>query len=282
MKRRRRKAAAAFLAAMLLISGAALASETGCRAQEAESAGAESAEEANTGDYGWVQDGAGLLTSDEAKELDDACAAVSGKYDVGVSVVTTWDFGGGDIKGWQQGIFDEYGLGLGTDDSGIMLAVSMAGRDWGIEGFGDARAAFNEYGRNRIGELIVEDLSDGNYYAAFSSYVSMADEFLEANAQGAPYSEDNRYQESVSIALIILVSLALSFVVSLVIVLIWKKGMNTRVLKEGADEYIKADSFKLSRSSDVFLYHTVSRTEKREDKGRGRTSSNSSGTSGKF
>lgn len=38
-----------------------------------------------------------------------------------------------------------------------MLAVSMAGRDWGLVGFGTAQEAFSVYGRELIRERILDD-----------------------------------------------------------------------------------------------------------------------------
>lgn len=50
-------------------------------------------------------------------------------------------------------------------------------------------------------------------------------------------------------------------------------------------EYLKEGSFYLSNRSDLFLYHTVSRTKRPESNsssGGGSMHSDSSGTSGKF
>jgi len=232
---------------------------------------------------GWVTDDAELLTREEAAELERMCAEVSQSYNVGVSVVTTENFGGGDIKDWQRKIFAERGLGLGENDSGVMLAVSMSERDWGIVAFGDAISAFTTYGREQMGERIVPKLSDGEYYEAFSEYVRLADKFLLAASEGEPYSEENKYREPVSKVLIVFVSFVLSFVVSLLVVLYWKKGMDTRVRQNAAGAYLREGSFRLTRSSDRFLYHTVSRHARpKSDSGSGSMSSDSSGTSGKF
>ena len=110
---------------------------------------------------GWVQDDASLLSSEEEDALEKECARVSEVHGMGVYIVTTQDFGGGDIKNWQRQIFTEYGLGADCADSGVMLAISMAARDWGLVGFGEAQGAFTTYGRERMGELILDDLSDG-------------------------------------------------------------------------------------------------------------------------
>ena len=81
------------------------------------------------------------------------------------------------------------------------------------------------------------------------------------------------------------VSFLLSLGISAAVVIAWRKGMNTRVRQNGAMEYLKAGSFHLSNRSDLFLYHTVSRTKKPEQhssSGSGSMRSDSSGTSGKF
>ena len=52
---------------------------------------------------GWVQDDAGLLTSDEEKALESECRRLFKIYGTGVYIVTTPNFGGGDIKDWQIG-----------------------------------------------------------------------------------------------------------------------------------------------------------------------------------
>ncbi len=234
---------------------------------------------------GWVQDDAGLLSSEEEEALERECARVSELHRTGVYIVTTPDFGGGDIKNWQRQIFAEYSLGADCSDSGIMLAVSMAERDWGLVGFGAAQEAFTTYGRERMGEKFLDDLSDGEFYDAFEKYVSMSEEFLTEAEKGTPYTEDHPYGEGWRIPLIIGVSFLLSFLVSLAVVLSWKKSMNTRVRRDGAMEYLREGSFHLHDRSDRFLYHTVTRskreTEDHSGSGGG-MSSDHSGTSGKF
>lgn len=158
---------------------------------------------------GWVQDDASLLSSEEEDALEKECARVSEVHGMGVYIVTTQDFGGGDIKNWQRQIFTEYGLGADCADSGVMLAISMAARDWGLVGFGEAQGAFTTYGRERMGELILDDLSDGEFYDAFARYVFMADDYLTAYEEGKPYTEDHHYGEGWRIPLIIGVSLSL-------------------------------------------------------------------------
>lgn len=234
---------------------------------------------------GWVQDDAGLLTSDEEDALEAECGRLFQIHGTGVYIVTTPNFGGGDIKDWQRQVFSQYGLGADSAGSGVMLAISMAERDWGLVGFGSAQEAFSTYARERLGSLILDDLSDGEFYEAFSGYLSIADDYLSAAEEGKPYTEQHRYREGWRFPVIFGVSFLLSLGVSAAVVIVWRKGMNTRVRQEGAMEYLKAGSFHLSNQSDLFLYHTVSRTKRPENNssgGSGSMHSDSSGTSGKF
>lgn len=234
---------------------------------------------------GFVQDDAGILTAEEEEALEEQCSGIFKEYRTGAYIITTRDFGRGDIKNWQRRIFTECSLGAESSGSGVMLAVSMAERDWGLVGFGAAQEAFTTYGREVIGERILGDLSDGEYYDAFSRYLSMTDEYLAAAEEGKPYTEEHPYGQGWRIPAIIGGSFLLSFVVSLGIVLSWKKSMNTRVRQDGAMEYMKAGSFHLLNRTDQFLYHTVSKTkrpEKTHSGSSGGMRSDHSGTSGKF
>lgn len=249
-------------------------------AAEPESRGDES------GFEGWVQDDAGLLTAQEEDELEAECGRIFYEYGTGIYIVTTLNFGGGDIKNWQRQVFSEYDLGAGSEGSGVMLAISMAERDWGLVGFGAAQEAFSTYGRERLGKLILDDLSEGDFFEAFSKYLSISEDYLAAWEKGSPYTEKHRYGEGWRIPLIVGVSFLLSLIVSVSVVMSWKKGMNTRMRQNGAMDYLKAGSFCLTDQSDMFLYHTISRTHKPQNNssGSGGSSmhSDSSGTSGKF
>lgn len=236
---------------------------------------------------GWVQDEALLLTSEEEKMLEQECERIFKEHQTGVYVVTTRNFGSGDIKEWQRQIFDEYDYDAACGGNSVMLAISMAERDWGLVAFGTAQDAFSVYGRERIGELILDDLSEGEFYAAFSRFTSISEDYLTAAEAGKPYTEKHKYGEGFRIPAIIAVSFILSLLISLVIVFSWKKSMNTRVRQSGAMAYLKEGSFRLYNQTDQFLYHRVSRTKRQKESLSGSGSSGTvhsdrSGTSGKF
>lgn len=233
----------------------------------------------------WVWDQAELLTAEEVEALNETCQEIAEKHEVGVSIVTVEDFGGGDMKEWQRRLYEEYEFGAGDSDSGVMLAVSMSERDWGMVAFGDAQSVFTTYCRERIAGAFLDDLSEGNYYDSFSTYLELCDEFMTAAEEGNPYSEEEPYKEGMPIPVIIGAAFLISLLVSLLIVMSWKKSMNTRVQQNAAAMYFEEESFALTKNTDMFLYHTVSRRAKPKDNGSshsGSMHSDHSGTSGKF
>lgn len=213
--------------------------------------------------------------------LEDRCERIFQEYRAGVYIVTVEDFGGGDIQEWQRLIFEEYDdFSEACGGNGVMLAISMAERDWGLVAFGTAQDAFSTYRRERIGELILDDLSDGEYCDAFLTYVSIAEDYYEEAEEGTPYKEEYRYNGDGQISVIVLVSFLLSLIVSLMIVLSWKRSMNTRVPQSGAMGYLKDGSFRLYQQSDQFLYHLVRKTERQKESSSGSSGGTRSGSGG--
>lgn len=233
---------------------------------------------------GWIQDGAGLLTETEEERLEEKSREILSEYGISVVILTTERFEGSDILDWERRLFAEQSLGRGGSGSSLILGVSMAERDWGITAYGEAERIFGAYGRERIGEEILDALSDGDYYDSFDTFLDMADTFMSDAGEGKLYSESNHYRKRLNPAAVILGAAVLSFVVSLLVVLSWKRGMNTRVLQNGAGAYLKRGSFRLTNRSDIFLYHTVNRTrrQKNENHRSGSMRSAGNGTKGKF
>lgn len=242
----------------------------------------------NPDENGWILDEAGLLTDSEEEALEEQSEQIFSKYGVSAVIVTTNRFEGSDILDWERRLFAEKGLGAGEKNSGLMLGISMAERDWGITAYGEAESIFGAYSRETIGGEVLEYLSDGDYYDAFCTYLDMTDIFLADAREGKIYSEAEPYKKKWNPVIIILGSFAVSFVVSLIIVATWKKAMNTRVLQNNAGAYLEQGSFMLTNRSDIFLYHTVNRSRRQKENrsssggGGGSMHSSGNGTRGKF
>mgnify|MGYP003283208164 FL=1 len=84
------------------------------------------------------------------------------------------------------------------------------------------------------------------------------------------------------------ISIVIGVLLALIIVGSMKGKLKTVRAQAAANSYLKKDSLNITESSDLFLYHTVTRSEKQKDSDSGSsTHTSSSGTthgggSGKF
>lgn len=175
--------------------------------------------------------------------------------------------------------------GYGSDDenSGIILMVSMEERDWHIYIQGEARVAINDYGFEFISERLVSWLSEDDYEEGIIYYVDDLELFFEAYDEGEPYGSDNRLRTWDMIVVYFGGAIIGSVILSLIIVLIMRAGMNTAKPQPYAREYVKKGSFALTNQQDLFLYtNTVRKAipKSSSSSGGGGSSSGSRGGSG--
>ena len=83
------------------------------------------------------------------------------------------------VKGFGEELFSSYDLGLGDDNCGILLILSMAERDYGLVAHGDfANAAFTDYGKDKLSEAFLDDFGDDNWYSGLSDYLDKSESML--------------------------------------------------------------------------------------------------------
>jgi len=242
-----------------------------------------------------VYDEAGLLSHDEMAELLSYAEEVSEAYECDVIVYTVDDFSGGDAASYAETVFTDSGYGWGDDESGVMLFISMAERDFVILAHGFGNIAFTDHGKAELEAAFLPDLSDGDYHAAFKSFIYTCEEFLELARNGEPVDvvspggNDYYYgYEEESSALNIPVLLIVPTIVAGIAVLIMRASMKSAKMQRAADAYIPAGGFKLTGRSDIFTHRTVNRVRRPDppkSSGGGGTRVNSGGfssRSGKF
>ena len=149
-------------------------------------------------------------------------------------------------------------------------------RDYWISTSGRAIKILNSYALKKLKADAVKFLREDNYYEAFNSFLENWTRFLLLEAKNRNYNFF--YQWNVVLVLIgWLISLAIGFIV----VLSWKKGMNTALLKTQADAYMISGSLAFNEKTDKFLYSVVTKTERQQDdspsSSGGRTHTGSSG-----
>mgnify|MGYP004666792595 CR=1 FL=1 len=180
-------------------------------------------------------------------------------------------------------------FGYGDSRDGILLLISMENRDWAISTCGYGITAFTDAGLKYIAEQMKPKLSNDDFAGAFKIFAEQCDDFITQARTGAPYDKSNLPRKPLS-PMWFVGSLVLGVISALAIVNGMKAKLKTVRSKAVADSYVKKNSLELRENSDLFLYHTVTKTPKKSsessDSGSG-THTSSSGTthggaSGKF
>lgn len=230
-----------------------------------------------------ILDEVGYLDSKQLEELSEKLEEIRQKYNFDVAIVTEDSLTSEDAESSADDIYDYNGYGAGENDDGILLYICSSTREYHITAYADGERVFNENGIEYLKKNIQPHLEDDNYYLAMKTYIDLADELLEMDANGEPFNEK---QYDVSYVVMVIVGAVL---IPLLIAFVMMKSklaqMKTAVENNYAANYIKPGSKQLTVSRDMFLYSNIIRTEKpKNNSGSHRSSSGRShgGGGGRF
>jgi len=210
-----------------------------------------------------VIDEAGLLTEEQAIALNTRLQSISSTYNTQIVLGTMEALENTDIDQFIEYVYDELEMGYGESRDGVLLLVCMDPREYRILTNGMADDAIGSSGIEQISDLIVSDLSDGNYADAFNIFADRCEYYLDGHLNGFPFEAGTN----------LLIALAVGLVVGVIVALILKGQLKSVYKRNEADVYVKPGSMQLTVSNDLFLYRTVSRQKKA-------SSSSGSGSSG--
>lgn len=241
-------------------------------------AAAEGMEEGFTSEYLRLMDTADLLSDAEEEKLLAALDEVSERQELEVAIATTDTLDGSDIVSYADDLYDYCGFGYGPEKDGILLLISMEDSDWYISTCGYGITAFTDAGIEYIGAQMKDDLSGGNFAAAFQTFIQSCDEFITQARTDRPYDKSNLPRKPMS-AIWVPISLIAGIAIAVITVKGMKAPLKTVRFQPQAKNYIRDGSLNITESHDLFLYRTVNRTEKpkKEDSGSS-THTSSSGT----
>lgn len=238
-------------------------------------------------------DSAGLLSEGDAAQLLSALDTASGTAGMDVVVVTTDRLGELSAAEFADDFYDRAGYGTGEDKSGVLLLVCMGTRDVYISTKGQAIQVFDDFAIDFILDSIISDLGSGDYYSAFADYAGLCAGMAENYDQPSSYSSQDGDYYGYGGSVVYtkapfnasskgILSLVIGFIAALISTGIMKRKLKTVRKQTNASEYVVPGSLNISRSRDVFLYHTVNRVRKPEQNrsggGRSTTHFSSSGS----
>ena len=215
-------------------------------------------------EYDLVVDDANLLTGDEMQTLNEKAWRLSQENNMEFVVYTAPSAGGKEAADFTDDFFDYNNYGYGPGHDGIVLCLMMAERDYWMSTKGAAIYAFTDYGIKKIGEDIVSDLSEGNYYRAFDIFLDDCAYFVKEANENIPFDTNHEYGGvPLTLAQKLMRALPVGGVLSVIVTLLgmgkMKSGLHTAHRKHGAYQYVRQGSLQLTRVADIFLYHTVHR-----------------------
>ncbi len=239
----------------------------------------------------FVTDSAGLLTAQEKAGLAARAEEISSKYGVGVYIVTVPDYqkyvSGGDAFDAAKKIYDQAKLGYGSGREGVLLLLSMADRDYCLLANGDyGRYAFSDAGRQKMDDFFLDDFGDDKWSSGFSDYLTWADRYLAAAAEGKPYGSLRAPGSDGLDPMILLGILAAVLLIPLalagLVVAVRTSRMKSVAAGTEASAYV-AGGLQLTERVDQFTFvtHTVRHIEQ-DHGGSTESSGSASGTVGKF
>jgi len=238
---------------------------------------------AASGDF--VVDGGLVLTDQQSQELSALAREITEKYQCDVRIYVVDDMGTDDAYAYAKMVYRENQFGYGSDDSGLLLVLSLADRDYALIAFGFGNTAFTDHGKNvLLDKYVLPLLKENKYYEAFLAYFDKASEFLAMARAGTPFDVDtDAGAANAARGAKIAFNIIIPVVVALIVCLVFRSRMKTAKKQRAAASYIPEGGFVLTGSNDTYLYSTETRTAISEKSGGTSVDSGGfSGSSGKF
>ncbi len=211
----------------------------------------------------FVLDDAGLLSGGEINELNAAAQRIADQYGCGVYVVTVdnfKDYGFSRIEDFTEAFYNQNNLGYGSDRSALLLALSMAERDYDLAAHGDtANKAFTDYGKVQLLNGIADNLHNNDWAGGFSEYMSTAGEYLDLAARGTPVDVPGQPQPQKKNPLRGLFSVIPGALIAWLTCGSMKSSMKTARLATEAKQYITTDGVHMSLATANYTHTTTVR-----------------------
>ncbi len=231
----------------------------------------------------YVTDTAGLMTAEERQSLEQAARAISEKHGFGVYLMTMDSFRDAtdsyDVFDGATTLYQKYDLGIGDERKGLLLLLSMQGRDFSLVTYSDyGNYVFDQETRESMTSYFLDNFADDDWYGGFADYLAVSDEVLLSGP-------DKLSSEITALTGIIFL---IPLIIAVIVIRILDSKMKSVAGATRAETY--TGGLDLTNSYDRFTHATETRRKRKEEShssgGGGSTRSKRSGgfggTSGKF
>lgn len=202
----------------------------------------------------FLYDEADLLTDEQEAELVKKLTEVSHATNAQVVIATMASMDGGDIDSFVDYLYDSMGFGYGENHDGVLLLVCMDPREYRILSNGYAGTAIGPDQIDTLCDFMETYLPNGHYVAAFNSFADQCGEFLEYYQMGSPFKVGKN----------LAISLIIGIIAGLIVAFVLKGQLKSVRKQDQAHRYVKPGSMTVDIQYDIFLYRTVTRTQKQK------------------
>lgn len=227
-----------------------------------------------------IVDMANILNSEQTSQLEQKITQVINDHQMDVVILTTCLNNGKSMVDFADDYYDENDYGIDLRKSGLILVLSLQDNEWYISTSGAAIDTFSDWGIEYLGKVMKPSLVDRNFYQAFEDFVSYTEKFNVQAVTDKPYDRynqgdlpnldvdeevvfDNQDNSEPKTKMDsnkrILISLGAGLIIGFIISFIRMGKLNTKKSVKNANEYVKENSFKLTKSNDLYLYQTVTK-----------------------
>ena len=240
-----------------------------------------------------VVDAYGLLSDEQEEELNALAEGYSEQYECDVILIVATDTEGYDVESYTEAVYHHYQYGWGEERSGVILLLSMEGRDYDLAAYGYGNVAFTDYGKTWLMDEVLPYLGNNDWYNAFRKYIDLAADYLRRSREGNPvdYYGDGDYGKEdywgggdyyptrsgfYVTGKTVLIALIAGLIPAAITVLIMRAKMKSARLQTQADSY--AGGLQLRDRQDRFINRQTTRVRRDTDSG-GRSGGGGHGTS---
>ena len=233
---------------------------------------------------GYVTDTAGIMTADERETLEEAARDIAEQYDFGVYIITVDSFrdhtDSYDVFDGATTLYRKYKLGIGEESKGILLLLSMNGRDFSLITYSDyGNFVFDTETRESMTSWFLDNFAMDDWFGGFSDYLTLCEQVL---AEG-PAKLQGEIRGMVGIIFI------LPLIVAFIVIFILGSKMKSVAKATRAEVYAEG-GLHVTNSNDLFINTTQTRRKRSSSSSGGgrsggvssRSSGGFGGTSGKF
>ena len=126
-----------------------------------------------------IYDYGDLLNSSEVEELEELAEKYSTKRETDFVILTTDNTKGKDVVKYTEDFYDKKGLGYDKSCGNCaILTIDMEHREVYLTGFYKGEEYLDDYRLDEIRYKITPDLSDGNYYEAFHTFIKTSYKYM--------------------------------------------------------------------------------------------------------